>query len=85
MDVCSLNGVHSRADGKEYILELNEDEDLMHLRELVLYRMTQAFPLPQTSRSDSDDEAGIGDVVYDEAESVDALKEKLAKLQVQLP
>jgi hypothetical protein len=83
MDVCALDGVHSRADGKEYILELNEDNDLMHLRELVLFRMTQAFPLPQTSRGDKGDdgEAENGD---DEAESVDVLKEKLAKLQVQL-
>jgi hypothetical protein len=92
MDVCALDGVHSRADGKEYILELNdsaiglnaryEDEDLIHLRELVLYRMTQEFPLPHDK--DDDAEAEIGAVVDDEADSVDALKEKLAKLQVQL-
>jgi hypothetical protein len=54
MDVCALDGVHSRDDGKEYILELNdsaiglnaryEDEDLLHIRDLVLFRMTQVWP-----------------------------------------
>lgn len=50
-DVCALDGVHSRADGKEYIIELNdsaigfnarhEEEDLQHIRDLVLLRMMQ--------------------------------------------
>lgn len=89
MDVCALDGVHSRDDGKEYILELNdsaiglnaryEDEDLLHIRDLVLFRMTQAFPLPTNELTESQD----ADEVEDE-DSIDALKEKIAKLQVKL-
>ena len=58
MDVCALDGVHSRDDGKEYILELNdsaiglnaryEDEDLLHLRDLVVFRMTQVSDSDRT-------------------------------------
>jgi len=55
MDVCAIDAVHSKDDGKEYILEMNdsaigfnirhEEEDLQHLRDLVLARMMQAYPL----------------------------------------
>jgi hypothetical protein len=50
MDICALDGVHSKVDDKEYIIELNDSaiglftrhvpEDLQHIRELVMIRMT---------------------------------------------
>ena len=52
MDICALDGVHSKKDGKEYILELNDsaigfnsryyEEDMKDARDLVLQRMVQA-------------------------------------------
>ena len=54
MDVCAIDAVHSKTDDIEYILELNDsaigfnirhhEEDLLHLKELILLRLSQAFP-----------------------------------------
>eukprot|EP00026_Physarum_polycephalum_P008628 Phypoly_transcript_08721.p1 GENE.Phypoly_transcript_08721~~Phypoly_transcript_08721.p1 ORF type:complete len:383 (+),score=81.77 Phypoly_transcript_08721:284-1432(+) len=54
MDICAMDGVHSMEDDKEYIIELNDsaiglinrhqEEDLLHIRDLVLARMATTFP-----------------------------------------
>ncbi len=53
MEICALDGVHSKKDGKEFILELNDSaigfnsryyiQDMHDTRDLVLLRMTQAL------------------------------------------
>eukprot|EP01087_Luapelamoeba_hula_P021533 TRINITY_DN7553_c0_g1_i3.p1 TRINITY_DN7553_c0_g1~~TRINITY_DN7553_c0_g1_i3.p1 ORF type:complete len:473 (-),score=92.45 TRINITY_DN7553_c0_g1_i3:135-1553(-) len=53
MDICAMDGVHSKTDDKEYIIELNDsaiglnsrfaEEDLGYIVDLVLLRMTQEF------------------------------------------
>jgi len=86
MDICALDGVHSRTDGKEYIIELNdsaiglnsryEEEDLVHIRDLVLLRMTQAFPLPSDAAEEESNETTDS--------TIGELKEEIAKLHIQL-
>lgn len=100
-DICALDGVHNRLDGKEYIIELNnsaiglnscyEDEDLLHIRDLVLLRMfpplgpllspftdlnghKKAFPLAAEDEFEA----------KEPSHSLEALKEKITKLQMQL-
>jgi len=51
MDICALDGVHSKKDDKEYILEINDsacgfverhrEEDLNHVAELVIMKMEE--------------------------------------------
>jgi len=53
LDICALDLLHSKVDGKEYILELNdtaiglvhehEKEDMEFIRDLVLFRMSKHF------------------------------------------
>jgi len=55
LDICAVDALHSKEDGKEWILELNdtaiglanrhEQEDYGHMRALVLSRMEQEYPL----------------------------------------
>jgi hypothetical protein len=53
LDICALDLLHSEVDGREYILELNdtaiglvhkfEEEDMMHMRDVVRLRMEEHF------------------------------------------
>jgi glutathione synthase/RimK-type ligase-like ATP-grasp enzyme len=92
MDICAVDGVHSKTDDKEYIIELNDsaiglnsrynEEDLKHICELVLLRMSQAFPLP-----DGVDESGTPTVSPSTATTDEPLspaaKEKIAQISIQ--
>jgi len=54
LDICALDLLHSKTDGSVKILELNDtaiglvhkykDEDMVHIREIVLQRMSCLFP-----------------------------------------
>jgi len=54
LDICALDLLHSEKEGRDYILELNdtaiglvhkyEKEDMLHIRDIVLMRMKEAFP-----------------------------------------
>jgi len=54
MDMCALDGLHSKSTDKLYILELNDsaigfnirhqEEDLAHVRELVLEKINNLYP-----------------------------------------
>jgi len=92
MDICALDGVHSKIDGKEYILELNDSaigfnsrhtqEDLDHVLDLVLLRMTQAYP--ETSLDHKPKEEGEGKGTADQEERIRGLNEEAMRLRVQL-
>jgi len=77
MDICALDGVHSKIDDKEYILELNDsaigflerhrNEDLNHVVELVLMKMEEAFSPPKIDINIDDGneiEGGLGSINF---------------------
>jgi len=82
MDICALDGLHSKANNKLYILELNDsaigfnirhqEEDLVHVRELVLEKMNALYPL-------SDNEKGKKKVETEKQEDKKEKKEKKEK------
>jgi len=55
LDICALDLLHSKVDGKDYILELNdtaiglvhkyEQEDMMFIRDIVMNKLEECFPL----------------------------------------
>lgn len=92
LDILGLDFVHSKKDGKYYILELNDtaiglvhahaEEDMGHMRDVVLMRMEehfgkQAAPVAASSSSSSTDLPTPG-------HDVAALEEQIKMLQVQI-
>jgi len=85
MDICALDGVHSKIDDKEYILELNDsaigfverhrEEDLIHTVELVLEKMELHFSKKQIPELISNQtEGGLGNAVVVKDNIIDANK-----------
>ena len=66
MDVCAIDAVHSKVDDREYILELNDsaigfnmrhqEEDLQHLKELIMLRLVQLFDGEKKQKDDQREE-----------------------------
>jgi len=98
LDILGLDFVHSKEDGKFYILELNdtaiglfhdvEEEDLQHLRELVVVRMSASETVVESNEEqcveselkNAYDEIAALRLQLQEAESkVEALEKSLAE------
>jgi len=90
MDILSIDGVHSAADDKEYILEINDsaiglverhlEQDLQHIRELVLIKMATEFapkPKPEATTTTSSSSAV-------DPNSTEELKRKLTETEQQV-
>lgn len=90
MEICALDGVHSKKDGKEYILELNDsaigfngryyEQDMKDTRDLVLQRMVQAEE--QRQRNLAVKKAGA--VVSAKEKTTEELHDEIAMLKAQL-
>eukprot|EP01117_Protostelium_nocturnum_P013012 TRINITY_DN4827_c0_g1_i4.p1 TRINITY_DN4827_c0_g1~~TRINITY_DN4827_c0_g1_i4.p1 ORF type:complete len:283 (-),score=53.65 TRINITY_DN4827_c0_g1_i4:38-886(-) len=91
--ICALDGVHSKVDGKEYLIELNDsaiglvtrhkEEDLLHIRDLVMTSLAKSYP------SKDNNETMVGTESKQEQSSVDSdevqrLKEEIEKLKLQI-
>jgi len=82
LDILGLDFVHSKVDDKYYILELNdtaiglvhehEEEDMQHMRDLVILRMQEKFSKEGNPRADP------------VTENVEAIAEKLKLLEIQI-
>jgi len=84
LDICALDFLHSKSDGKEYILELNdtaiglvhkyEQEDMGFIRDIVMVRMAEAYP-------PKDDKGKTKETI---SEDLTSLKSEIEQLKAQL-
>eukprot|EP01122_Echinamoeba_exundans_P001619 TRINITY_DN1163_c0_g1_i2.p1 TRINITY_DN1163_c0_g1~~TRINITY_DN1163_c0_g1_i2.p1 ORF type:complete len:294 (-),score=61.24 TRINITY_DN1163_c0_g1_i2:22-903(-) len=96
LDILGLDFVHSKKDGKYYILELNdtaiglvhqfEEEDMGYMRDVVIMRMEEHFSkvkaLPMADESTSSSASSLS--ALNDADQVAALKEQIKMLQIQV-
>jgi hypothetical protein len=90
MDICALDGVHSKTDDKEYILELNDsaiglvtrhkEEDLQLIKELVLFKMSLAYPASTLPQQNAPSQYPIATSQTSE----EALDQQLLKLKIRV-
>jgi len=69
MDILAVDAIHNRADGKDYILEVNdsaiglgpqhEDDDMLIIRDLTMERMRDAFSKRQATQKEKFDTTGL--------------------------
>ncbi|KAH3759644.1 synapsin II [Pelomyxa schiedti] len=93
MDILSIDGVHSAADDHEWIIEINDsaiglverhlEEDLRHVRELILVKMASALTesAPATTGLDPDSVSELKRRLAESQDQVRALQQQVHDLQ----
>eukprot|EP01119_Soliformovum_irregulare_P003620 TRINITY_DN1437_c0_g1_i5.p2 TRINITY_DN1437_c0_g1~~TRINITY_DN1437_c0_g1_i5.p2 ORF type:complete len:220 (+),score=46.42 TRINITY_DN1437_c0_g1_i5:512-1171(+) len=88
--ICAMDGVHAK-DGKEWLIELNDSaiglvarhiqEDLAHIRDLVMLKLAEAYPLPSSSQQpDQSSESTPAPL----QEQLETLKLEISRQRVQI-